>query len=185
MGSELFEIYSRGKSANDAYNRAVEDAELEYGHQQGYSGAINSTPGFTDVTNKFKSSNKSLNSYIKERLDTLNKRQGAECICIEEPKINVNKIKTCVEHIVEKGTKKWILLYCVYEDWSGNFIASFNKKGDAVTRARQHTEKTQAETHVKIEKKLEKGNSLTAKITYKKSTNEKQGTWVFYGWASC
>jgi hypothetical protein len=185
MGSQSFQTYSRGNSANEAYSRAVDDANDEYGHQQGYSGAINASAGFRDVTSTFKSSGKSLNQYINERMDLLTKHQGAECICVEEPKGNTNKIKTQVEHTVEKGTKKWILLYCVYEAWSGSFVASFDKKGDAVARARQHTEKTQAETHVKMEKKIEKGTPLTAKITYKKSTNEKEGKWVFYGWASC
>jgi hypothetical protein len=172
-------------SAKEAYQNAVDEAEHEYGHQQGYSGAINATPGFRDVTKEYNSSGLPRYNFIEERMDSLTKFQGAECICIREPKGNTNKIKTQVEHVVEKGTKKWVLLYCVYEAWSNKFIASFDKKGDAVARARQHSEKTQAETHVKMEKKLEKGSSLTAKITYKKSKDEKEGEWEFYGWASC
>ena len=161
------------------------DAEEEYGHQQGYSGAINATPGFRDVTKDYESSGLPRYNFIENRMDILTKHQGAECICIRQPKTNTNKIKTQVEHIVEKGTKKWVLLYCVYEAWSDKFIASFDKKGDAVKRAREHSEKTQAETHVKMEKKLEKGTPLTAKITYKKSSNEAEGEYIFYGWASC
>lgn len=185
MGSQSFQTYSRGKSASDAYKSAVERAKDEHGHQQGYSGDINSSPGFRDVTSIYKSSGKSLHTYIEERLNILTKYQGAECICVEEPKGNDNKIKTQVEHIVEKGTKKWILSYCVYEAWGDTVIGSFAKKGEAVEKAREYSEKTQSVVHVKMLKKLEKGNPITAKITYKKSTNEKDGKWIFYGWASC
>ena len=185
MGSQSFNVTSRGASAKEAYDRAVADANDYYGHQEGYSGAINTTPGFRDVTKEYKSSSLAKYSFIEKRMESLSKHQGAECICISEPKENSNKIKTQVDHVVEKGTKKWVLLYCVYEAWSGSFVASFDKKGDAVARARQHTERTKAETHVKMEKKLEKGSPITAKITYKKSKDEKEGEWEFYGWASC
>ena len=185
MGSQAFTVISRGKNAKEAYERAVEAAEAEYGHQEGYSGAINATSGFSDATSRWKASGLPRYNFIEDRLEKLTKHQGAECICVREPKGNTNKIKTQVEHIVEAGTKKWVLLYCVYEAWSGSFIASFDKKGEAVARARQHTENTKAETHVKIEKKLHKGTPLTAKVTYKKSKDEREGEWEFYGWASC
>ena len=185
MGSQSFTVISRGMSAKEAYERAVAEADDYHGHQEGYSGAINATPGFSDATSKWKASGLPRYNFIEERLEKLTKFQGAECICIREPKHNTNKIKTQVEHIVEAGTKKWVLLYCVYEAWSNKFIASFQKKGEAVARARQHTENTKAETHVRIEKKLHKGIPLTAKITYKKAKDEAEGEWEFYGWASC
>lgn len=183
MGSQQFQTYSRGKSANDAYNRAVEDANDEYGHQQGYSGEINSSAGFRDVTEKFKASGKDLNKYIDERLDVLTKFNGAEAICIEKPVTNTNKIKTQVDHVVEKGTKKWVLKYVVHG--SSGRIGSYNTKGDAVKAARAYTEKNMGTTVVHMEKVLEKGETKVATINYKKATNEKDGRWVFYGWASC
>lgn len=42
MGAWLTTQIGTGKTASEAYGRAVADAEAEYGHQQGYSGAINS-----------------------------------------------------------------------------------------------------------------------------------------------
>jgi hypothetical protein len=54
MGSQSFTTYSRGKNVRDAYNRAVEQAEAEYGHQDGYSGQINSCAGYSDITREFK-----------------------------------------------------------------------------------------------------------------------------------
>ncbi len=184
MGSQSFTTYARGKNANDAYNRAVEAAEDEYGHQEGYSGAINSTAGFSDITKEFKASKKSLNQFIDEQLDKLSKFNGARCICLEEPKGNNNKIKTQVEHIVKPGTKKWVLTYIVYHH--SERITMACTKGEAVKIAREYSEKHQCSTTVRMEKSLENiGDNLVAKITYKRASNERDGKWVFFGWASC
>lgn len=184
MGSQWFRTSSQGKSANEAYKRAVEDAEDMYGHQEGYSGAINSSAGFRDVTREYKASGKSLEQYIREREDKLTKFNGAEAICIREPKVNNNKIKSQVEHVVEKGTKKWVLKFYAQSDYKG-LIGKFATKGDAVKAARKYTEETGNSSYVEMRKDLEKGNTITAKIAYKRATNEAPGTWVFYGWASC
>lgn len=184
MGSNSFYTISKGKSAIEAYNRAVEDAEDEYGHQQGYSGHINSTDGFRDVTDKFKASGKTIDQYVDERMDVLSKHDDAECICTSAPKANTNKIKSVVEHIVEKGTKKWVLKYVALSDYRG-IIGSYNTKGEAVKAARKYTEETGNSSYVEMRKELEKGSTCTAKISYKKSTTEKDGEYTFYGWASC
>jgi len=182
MGASFFRTTYRGKSLSDAYKSAVQDAEEEYGHDS-YNGTISTTDGVTDLTSSYKSSGKSLNDYIDLWVEKGRKRQCL-AICIEQPKENTNKTKTQVEHVVTKGTRKWILLYTVYEAWNDRFIASFDNKGDAVKRAREISEKNQAEVHVKMEKKLDQGTPLTAKITYKKSKTEKDGKWVFFGWAA-
>ena len=184
MGSQVFTVVSRGKSAKEAYERAVEAADYEYGHQEGYSGAINATPGFSDVTSKWKASKLPKYNFIEERLEKLTKFQGAECICVKEPKLNTNKIKTQVEHIVEPGTKKWVLKYVALSRDKG-VLGSYRTKGEAVTAARKYTEKSGNPSYVEMRKELEKGSNLTAKITYKKSSNESEGEWEFYGWASC
>jgi hypothetical protein len=183
MGANWFTIYSRGKSVKEAYQNAVDEANYEYGHQQGYSGAINSTSGFRDVTKDFKASRKSMNEFINDSIDELTKHQGAQAICIEEPKGNENKIKTQVEHIVTPGTKKWVLVYIVYCGESR--IASAFTKGDAVKRAREYSEKHQCTTTIRMERRLEKdAHALVAKITYKKSSTERDGRWIFFGWAA-
>ena len=184
MGSQQFIVRSKGRSAEEAYRNAVEDADIEYGHQEGYSGAINATTGFRDATKKYLSSGLPKYNFIEKRLDELTKHDGAECICIREPKLNKNKVKSQVEHIVTPGTKKWVLKYVVYND-DDRMIASCTTKGEAVKKAREYTEKYQRSTNVCMEKSLEKGNRTVAKITYKKSSNESEGEWEFYGWASC
>ena len=184
MGAQEFEITKRGYTMREAYDRAVEDSLEESGHQEGYSGTIASTNNLLDITSEFEKSNKTPGKFIQNKLEDCPKRT-CYTICIKKPRENKNKIKSSVEHIVTPGTKKWILLYCVYEAWSNNFIASFDKKGDAVKRAREHTEKNKAEVHIRMEKKLENGTATVAKVTYKKDNKEEPGMWIFFGVAAC
>ena len=184
MGSQTFRNYSRGKDVKEAYNRAVQDAEKEYGHQEGYSGHINSSAGFRDVTKEWKASKKSMDKFIQDELERLTKHQGAQAICIEEPKPNTNKTKTQVEHVVTPGTKKWVLMYVVYN--SGDRITGAPTKTEALKLARQYSEKHQCTTIIKMERTLEKRDqAVVAKVTYKRSSTEKEGKWLFFGWAAC
>ena len=184
MGSQVFRNYARGKSVKEAYTSAVEEAEYEYGHQQGYSGEINSSAGFRDVTKEYKASKLTLDAYIDQQLDKLTKHQGAQAICIEEPKLNTNKIKTQVEHIVTPGTKKWVLMYVVY--CNGEKLTGAPTKGEAVKLARQYSEKHECTTIIKMERTLEKKDqAVVAKVSYKRSSTEKEGKWLFFGWAAC
>jgi hypothetical protein len=180
MGACSFENYGRGKSAQDVFSRLQERAEREYGDDI-YNGTISTVPGFRDITSEWKNSKKDLNRFISERLDDARK-YDCFCICTNPPVENKNKTKSQVEHIVTPGTKKWVLKYVVYTH--DNQLGSYNTKGDAVKAARAHTEKTQQSTTITMEKKLEKGNSTVARITYKKSTTEKDGQWVFFGYAA-
>ena len=181
MGACSFTTSAYGKSMSEAYNNAVEDATHEYGNDA-YNGTISTTRGCRDVTAEYKRSGKSINQYINDNIDNFNKWGACGGICVEEPITNKGKIKSQVEHIVEKGTKKWVLKYVVYE--YDNQIGSFNTKGDAVKKAREHTEKTQRRTTISMEKKLDKGNSQVASVTYKQATNEKKGKYIFFGWAA-
>jgi len=184
MGSQTFQNYSRGKSVQKAYDIAVERAEEEHGHQEGYSGEINSSAGFRDVTKDWKASKMSIDKFVETQLDRLTKHQGAQAICINEPKSNSNKIKTQVEHVVTPGTKKWVLMYVVY--CNGDRITGAPTKTEALKLARSYSEKHQCTTIIKMERRLEKNDhSVVAKVTYKKSSDEKDGKWLFFGWAAC
>lgn len=180
MGASFFRTNYRGKSLKDAYNDAVEDAEQEYGNDP-YNGTISTTNGVIDKTREYKTSGKSLNDFIESQMDKLSKRDCV-AICLEEPKANNNKTKSQVEHIVTPGTKKWVLKYVVYT--YDNQVGSYPTKAEAVKAARLYTERTFNSTSVVMEKKLEKGNNNVARITYKKSTTEKDGRFVFFGWAA-
>jgi len=180
MGACQFQNSGRGKSAKDVFTKLQEVAEREYGDDS-YNGTISTVPGFRDITNEWKTSKKDLSRFIREKLDDANK-YDCFAICTHEPVTNNNKIKTQVEHIVTPGTKKWILKYVVYD--YDNQLGSYNTKGDAVKAARAHTEKTFKRTSISMEKKLEKGSCEVAKITYKQSSEEKDGQWIFFGYAA-
>ena len=64
------------------------------------------------------------------------------------------------------------------------FIGSWDKKADAVKDARKYTESYQEPTTIEIEKVLDKGSSRVAIIRYKKSSTERPGKWVFFGYAA-
>ena len=182
MGACQFKSRYSGKTAEEAYNRACEEAELEYGHQDGYNGTISTTHGFRDETEAYgKSKFDDVSAYIRNRFETMNKRD-CSAICVVKPVGNKNKTKSQVEHIVTPGTKKWVLKYVVQR--GDHVIGSWDTKGDAVKDARKYTEKYQVTTSIVIKKFLEKGDNLVAKITYKKSPTERDGEWVFFGYAA-
>lgn len=186
MGACQFKERGTGKTAQEVYKELCEIAEEEYGHQEGYNGTISTTHGFRDETEQFKKSyfNNSVGDYIQNRFNshTMNKRD-CSVICVRQPVGNKNKTKSQVEHIVTPGTKKWILKYFAYAN-RDSFIGAYLTKGDAVKAARAHTEKTQESTYITMEKVLDKANKTVAKITYKKSATERDGEWVFFGYAA-
>lgn len=182
MGASWFQVTAYGNSLREAYNNAVEDAEEYSGHQEGYNGTISTTHTIDDLTDQFKRSKKGFNEYVTMQQDKLHKRDCAG-ICIIEPIVNKNKTKSQVEHVVTPGTKKWVLQYTV-ETYDGNVLSAHATKTDAVKIARYHTEKTQQATKIKMRKVIEKGDPLVAKITYKKSTTERTGKYILFGWAA-
>jgi hypothetical protein len=89
-----------------------------------------------------------------------------------------------VEHVVTPGTKKWVLTYIVYHN--SQRVTITRTKGEAVRIAREYSEKHQCPTTIRMEKSIENiGDNLVAKITYKRASDERDGKWIFFGWASC
>lgn len=184
MGACQFKVRSTGKTIEEAYKNACDDAEQEYGTQDGYNGTISTTHSFKDETEAYnKSKFNDVSVYIRDRFDShsMNKRD-CSAICVLKPVGNKNKTKSQVEHIVTPGTKKWVLKYVVQR--GDHVIGAWNTKGDAVKDARKYTEKHQVSTTITMKKYLEKGDNTVAKITYKKATNERNGEWIFFGYAA-
>ena len=183
MGADSFITRSIGMNASEAYTSAIRQAELDYGNDA-YNGTISTTNRFTDVTKRFRESKKNRREFIDDMLYNAGKR---DCFVIEEqaPIKNNNKIKSVVEHTVVKGTSKWELRYNVYTGWEDKQLKSFKTKGDAVKYAREHTEKTQSTTFVRMEKILGNQDANVACIKYKSSTQEREGTYIVFGMAAC
>jgi hypothetical protein len=184
MGATWFEISKRGTSLSNAYKSACDEAEEEYGHQDGYNGTISTTTDATDETELYnKSKFTSIDAYINSRSLNMNKR-NCSAICVEKPVANNNKTKSQVTNLVTKGTKKWVLKYTVGLQADDSPLGSYDTKGEAVEKARKYTEMTGETTEVYMEKLLEKLTPIVARITYKKSTTEKPGKWIFFGYAA-
>lgn len=167
-----------GRTLNEAFDKGRDEDREEFGYDT-YNGKFNGFDNVQDVTGKFKSSGKTLEDFICEYED-MGDKGDCFAVCLEEPKASTAKIKSQVEHIVEKGTKKWVLKYCVYDAFL-NSVSSHDTKGDAVKAARAYTEKTRENTRIVMEKRLEKGSSVVAKVEYKFDKSEKLGKWVFFG----
>jgi hypothetical protein len=183
MGADAFITRQRGMNASEAYTHAVEAAESEFG-RDAYNGTISTTSSFKDVTVTFHRSNKERRQFIDDMLEKAGKR---DCYVIEEqaPVKNNNKIKSIVEHTVVKGTSKWELRYNVYTGWEDRQLKSFKTKTDAVKYAREYTENKQTTTFVRMEKVLTNQDANVACIKYKSSTQEREGTYIFFGMAAC
>lgn len=178
MGAAHLERILKGRTLHEAFNKGRDEDRDEFGYDA-YNGKFNGFHHVQDLTGKFKASGKKLEEFIREWKDKGDKGD-AFAVCLEEPKLSTAKIKSQVEHVVEKGTKKWVLKYCVQDNFY-NSVSSHDTKGDAVKAARAYTEKTRENTRIVMEKRLEKGNTLVAKVAYKFDKSEKLGKWVFFG----
>lgn len=183
MGADAFITRQRGMTASEAYTLAVEAAESEFG-RDAYNGTISTTTNFRDITAEFRKSKKERRQFIDDMLEKAGKR---DCYVIEEqaPVKNNNKIKSVVDHTVVKGTSKWELRYNVYTGWEDKQLKSFKTKTDAVKYAREYTENKQTTTFVRMEKVLTNQDANVACIKYKRSTQETEGTYIFFGMAAC
>lgn len=184
MGATLIETNSRGASMREAYNLAVEDAVYETGNDP-YNGTISTTNGVIDITKEFRASGKSLADYADYLYENnkLQKWGPAAGICVAEPVVNTNKIKTQVATTPQKGTRTWKTVYQV-KVYNGEVIASSEFQIDAIKKAREYTEKTKEATSVHISKQLVGSKSLVSEITYKKADKERAGFYHFIALAA-
>ena len=184
MGAQDFYIRQRASSPKEAFELAQENAISEYGHDP-YNGTVSTCHGFSDVTQMYRRGSLNREEFMHNMLSRAGKR---DCFIIEDiaPVKNNNKIKSVVEHTVVKGTSKWELRYNVYVgSYDERQLKSFNTKGDAVKYAREHTEKTQNTTFVRMEKVLVNQDPNVACIKYKQSSQEKKGMYTIFGYAAC
>ena len=179
MGASLIEVRGQGSSITDAYKSVVEDAIYEHGNDS-YNGTISTTNGVKDVTKQFRSFGKSISEfvdYVYEN-DQLQKWGNALGVCLVEPVLNTNKVKSQVKTTPQKGSRKWETRYVV-QLFDGTVIGSSEFQIDAIKLGREYTEKTKEKTYVHITKKLIGSSTLVSEISYKAADKEKPGLYHF------
>jgi hypothetical protein len=72
-------VVTKGNSSK-AYNEICDEMKDYNGHQEGYSGDIQTTDGFYTARETPRYGTKAFNKWEDEQLDKLNKR---ECLCVE------------------------------------------------------------------------------------------------------
>ena len=90
MGACNIEVTKIGvyRNANEAYRQACDEADEEYGHQQGYSGAINSTHGIRRAQGYPRYGTKVFYSWYEKVLDEM---ETGDLIYIELTKGQLKK----------------------------------------------------------------------------------------------
>ena len=179
MGAIDIEVTMRGSSLKDAFNKAQAIAREENGTDY-YNGTIYNCELIGDKTSGYKEA-KDKSKFIQDLQSRVNK---GECVgvCIKEPKPNINKVKSVVERIPQKGKRIYKAFYVVYERMGEEKeVSKCVTQKLAIINAREYTEKNAISTSIYFERKLIQGNSLCATIKYKPSKTESEGLYTFIG----
>lgn len=184
MGACSIRVYARGKSMQDAFNNACEEARREYGSDS-YNGQINNCELIKDVTDK--RSKFAEEDHFEEYILGQTNKRDVYGYCTQEPITNKNKTKTVVKNIPQKGTRKWETRYIAVAKYAHREpIINISEKTqtEAIKKARAWVEKNPDYTlEIEITKVLTKGHTSCAEIQYKKASNERDGRYVFVGFA--
>tara|TARA_R110000796_G_scaffold1673_7_gene6988 strand:- start:17 stop:574 length:558 start_codon:yes stop_codon:yes gene_type:complete len=183
MGAQIDYARVKASSMAEAWRKAQSDAKDEHGHEQGYSGSLYDCELDKDVTKLLKTmSSKDLDEYIEENVG----KRDAWGYCVKQPKGNSNKIKSVVTNFPQKGTRKWATEFLATDPHASYNEIKVRAKNQTqcIKEARAYVEKN---PHCKLEitiiKKLTSGITKCAEISYKQSSDEQQGTYVFIGLA--
>jgi hypothetical protein len=181
MGAQIAEATIKAMDINKAWRIAYDEAEEYSGSQDGYSGDLNTCSFTRDLTSKLKDmSEAKLQLYMQ---DNCPKRE-AWGYCRTKPKQNTNKVKTVVDNIPQKGTRKWETVYNGV-NWDGDVKVSASSQTECIKKARAWVEKNPNITlDIEIAKKLS-GSRVCAKVSYKSSKTESIGVYKFIGLAGC
>ena len=183
MGRESVYVTQRGKNMHDAFRSAQEDAADEHGHEEGYSGAINSSGLRGDYTNEYFAAKKKGKVALTALMRKWEEDADADVfgVCLAAPKPNKNKVQSKVTITSQKGAKKWVTKYVATRQWSGEFVASELTQGACVKKARAFAEKNKCGVSLGITKELVKGNSQIGNVEYKPAKGESLGNYLFVG----
>ncbi|MFW6016038.1 MAG: hypothetical protein ACOCRK_06335 [bacterium] len=182
MGAtDFYQVYE-GKNAEEAFNKAVKDAQYYHG-TSGYTGTIAEKYSFIEISlPEGKDPREYAEDLVYNEDPRINDKWGpAGCIEIKEPDIKpIKHVK--VENITKSGRKKWKTVYKV-TDLNGKVADKKDTKTEAIKKARKLAKKNGIEYRVIIDKILTSHNKLEAKVKPKEPDNQ-LGTYLFFGWAS-
>lgn len=187
MGAISIQVTAHGKSMRDAFKNAQAEAQEEYGSDI-YNGQINNCELIKDVTNR--RSDFDEDDHMYEWIIGQTSKREVYGYCTQNPIANKNKTKTVVKNIPQKGTRKWETRYIAVAKYAhrepNNLMINISEKTqtEAIKKARAWVEKNPDYTlEIKITKVLIEGNTSCAEIRYKKASNERDGSYVFIGFA--
>jgi len=182
MGACSIRVYAKGKSMQDAFNNACEEARRVYGSDS-YNGQINNCELIKDVTDK--RSKFAKEDHFEEYILGQTNKRDVYGYCTQNPITNKNKTKSVVHNIPQKGTRKWETRYVAEARYGDDYIGISEKtQTEAIKKARAYVEKNpNVSLKIVITKTLIEGEIVCAKIDYKKASNERDGSYVFVGFA--
>jgi len=185
MGACSIVVYANGKSMDDAFRRAQEEAKEEHGSDI-YNGEINNCELGRDVT--FKKKDFDETDHFHEWILNNTSKRLVYGYCTKDPIVNKNKTKTTVESFPQKGTRKFETRYVAVPKWGHNMRIHISEKTqtEAVKKARAYVEAhPDVVIDILVKKVLISGVGITSTIQYKKASNEREGSYVFVGFAPC
>ena len=156
MGRQDYSQIGRGYTESEARRNAEESARDEYGHQEGYSGAMNCATGECDKVK-----------------------------CLKKPKLAKScKVEKAVQKGARKWETVFVIeqKWGFSNDNYPQGMIVRGTQGEAIKKAKEMALKNQQEYTITIDKQLVKGESKIATIKPKKS---EAGEWLFTGLARC
>ena len=161
-----------GKTLQSAFANLQVEAMREYGDDF-YSGGWNNATGVREVSS----------SYYNDNKEDVSKHEDAIAVCIRKPKANTNAIKTTVDRVPNKGTRKWVTMYVGHCNSDSHYIDIREElQSEAIKKARTYVSKNPGvKIAIHIEKELCDQSSLVAHIKYKPSSSEADGMWEITG----
>lgn len=189
MGGTTFYTYGEGKNPKEAFEQAVKDAKEMYGNR-GYTGTIAEKDDFVVIDCPKEMTPSSYANHLIQEDDPRISRNSSPAGCIfienlrdaEGEEVERTVIKTKTTNIAQNGTKKWATYYVLY---AGGIEMDKQKiKKEAVSSAKKIAMLHQTQVDIRIEKRLEEGDTLAATVTPIFS-DEKQAWnhYLFFGWA--
>lgn len=167
----------------EAFDRASKEAEQEYGTDI-YNGQINNCQLGRDVT-RLRKDHGTTEEFHEWILNNTHKRM-VYGYCVKEPIANTNTTKSTVERFPQKGSRKFETRYVAVPKFGHQMRIPISEKtqGDAIKKAREYVEKhPDVIIDIMPKKVLVEGGGLVATVKYKPSSKEREGEYIFVGWA--